>query len=244
MTQERSLWQKDSTIIVAVLLTMVLSWLPIVHYVLLPFEFFTTLIHEMGHTLASLAVGEEVGYIVLNPDTSGYMTHTVSTGMFAQMFISSSGYLGAAIFGGLLLVLGAFKNASKKVLFVLGILLIVITVIYVRGWFGFVVAGVLSVGILLVGWKAKQQAAGFFLDFLAVQCSLNAITALISLVYLSLGAQRSEYSLGHSDADALTAHIPFIPSVVWSVLWVIIAVVLLIFFLRKRNRLSSRHATA
>jgi len=238
---QKSILQNNGLIIGLVVLSTILSALPLVRTILLPFEFFTTFIHEGGHTIASLLMGEEVSRIVINPDTSGYMQHSVTGGRWAQGFIGSAGYLGAAIFGGLLIVFSAYKNMSKILIGFLGALFLAGILMYVRDVFTFAVCGFLCAVLFIIAAKASETLCYFSLNFLAVQCALNSLGDVVTLVKLSMGAPKSAYSLGHSDADAV-AQAFWLPAVFWSILWVAISGIILYYGMKKSSQIRSRGA--
>ena len=219
-----SFLRSNGLIIGLLLISLFLNVVPGIRLILLPFEFFTTFIHEGSHAIASLIMGEQVHRIVINPDTSGYMQHTVSGGMFAQGFIGSAGYIGAALFGGALIVLSSFEKISKIVLGLLGLIFLSAIILYIRDLFTLAVCGFLSASLLLIAWKGGRYLNFFAINFLAVQCSLNSFGDVITLLQLSMGAPKSQYSAGLSDAEALSK-VLFLPAMFWSVLWIVIAVV-------------------
>ncbi len=227
----RSFLESHGLIIGMAVLTVILQSIPLVRSVFLPFEFFTTFIHEGGHALASLLMGEEVHKIVINPDTSGYMQHSVTSGRLAQGFIASAGYLGAALFGGLLIVLSGQKKRSKFLIFGLGLLFAAGILFYVRDIFTLFVCGGLCVVLFWFALKTSENVNYFALNFLAVQCALNSVGDVLTLVRLSMGAAKSSYSLGHSDADTV-AQAFLLPAVFWSILWVILSIFILYYAMK------------
>lgn len=237
--EKTSFLRSNGLIVSLALISVVLSSLPIVHYILLPFEFFTTFIHEGSHAIASLIMGESVDKIVINPDTSGYMQHTVSSGIFAQGFISSAGYIGAAMVGGILIVLSSYKNTSKFLLLALGILFLAAIVLYVRDIFTLAVGAGFCIALFLLATKGSDNLCYFGLNFLAVQCALNSLSDIMTLIKLSLGAKASAWSLGHSDAEAV-AQMFWLPAIVWSVLWVVISLIILWYALKTSSRIRAR----
>lgn len=241
-TGKRTFIESGWFVAAMILLSMIISVLPFGGIALLPFRFFTTLVHELGHTVASLLVGESVLHIVINPDASGYMQHTVSQGALAQGFISSAGYLGAAVFGGALIVISGIRNASRNALLALAVIIGVVILVYIRDVFSFAVCAGLTIAIAAVSRAGSEGLNFFTLNFLAAQCGLNSVYDTLTLARLSLGAQRSEYSLGHSDADAV-ADIFLLPAVVWSVLWIVLSILILYAAIRWRNRIQTRRTT-
>jgi hypothetical protein len=238
-----SFLRSNGLIIGLLLISLFLNIVPGLRLILLPFEFFTTFIHEGSHAIASLIMGEQVHRIVINPDTSGYMQHTVTGGMFAQGFIGSAGYVGAALFGGALIVLSSFEKMSKIILGLLGLIFLIAIVLYIRDLFTLAVCGFLSASLLLIAWKGGKYMNFFSINFLAVQCSLNSFGDVITLLQLSMGAPKSQYSAGVSDAEAL-AKVFFLPAMFWSALWIVIAVVVLYKALKISGRIRMKNEPA
>lgn len=232
-------WRANAILIALAVLSILLSYLPVVHYVLLPFEFFTTLIHEGGHALAALLIGGEVGKIVLNPDTSGYTTTSLPGGRLAQGFVASAGYLGAAVFGGVLIVLSAYRRMARVLLVALGLMVLAAMILYVRDIFTLVVSGLFTVTLWIIGVKGRPTLAFYSVNFLAIQIAMNSINDTLTLIRLSMGAPRSSYSLSHSDADTV-AGLFLLPAVFWSALWVVFSCGILYFALKKSGAIRSR----
>ncbi|MBC8042866.1 MAG: M50 family metallopeptidase [Rhizobacter sp.] len=221
------------------LASMLLVFVPYGNYALLPFRFFTTFVHELGHAAASVLLGGSVMHIVINPDASGYMQYQGVENVLLRGAISSAGYLGAAFFGGLLLVLSVFRTAARTVLIVIASGAMLVLIFYIRDVFSFAVCFGLAAVIGWIGAKGSAPLNIFTVNFLAAQSGLNALSDVITLLRLSLGAQRSTYSLGHSDADAV-AQLFFLPPVFWSVLWIALSLVILFVAIRIRLRLAHR----
>ncbi len=238
-----SLLEKNGIIIIAVIVALILTNVPYVRYALTPFSFFVTIIHEAGHGVAALLCGASIDKIVINPDTSGYIQWRGNVNHFERMFIASNGYMGAAIFGAILLILGAFPKAVKILLIILGAMVLFVTVFYIRTLVGWGVGLFMTLLLVGVGLKGNLLISNFLLSFLAIQCSLNALEDIIILIRLSLGATRSAYSLGQTDADVMQ-NATLIPAIAWSVLWLILAAVILFVALRIRFKLQSKDSIA
>jgi Peptidase M50B-like len=87
-------------------------------------------------------------------------------------------------------------------------------------------AGLVIVGsLILVACFTSPGFAHFFLTFLAVQCSLNSLNALLDLTTLSV------HSNVHTDAQTM-ASMTFIPAIVWAIAWALIAILILILSAR------------
>ena len=90
----------------AIALVSVLFWLS---PVLAPFKIFVVFIHETGHALAALLTGGRVLSMVVTPWQSGYVE---SLGGHA-LIIASAGYIGSALFGGIMLSLSGRKQWTQ-----------------------------------------------------------------------------------------------------------------------------------
>ena len=224
-----------------VAVSLVLKCVPWLRHVLLPFVYFTTFIHEGCHAVAAWLMGQQVRAIVIHPDTSGYMTHTVTGGVLANVIIGNAGYVGAALCGGALIVLSAYEKLSKILMVWIGILFFAAMVICMRDAFTLILSGMLASALLLTSWKGGRQANFLLLNFLAVQCALNSLGDVITLLRLSLGAPRSAYSTGLSDAEAL-AKITHLPAILWSLLWIALAVMIMVRALQTSRHIRARQS--
>lgn len=222
-------------LLVAAALSLALWFIPYAWVVAYPFQLFVTFIHEGGHALAAVLTGNSVRSLSVAVDTSG-LTETLSPqgSFFSQMFISSAGYIGAIAFGALLLLLVRLRVKARVVLVGSAVIIAGLTAV-----FGFlvpltnlsfdlftVIAGAaITAGLLAAAKYLGPQARNFLVSFLAVQCVLDAIFNLRDLFYLSVATD------AHTDAGNMQA-LTGIPSVVWSVFWIAVSLVLLSLVLR------------
>ncbi len=96
--------------------------------------------------------------------------------------------------------------------------------------FTWIVGLSLAFGLLALGRFAKPAVAHFLANFLAVQCSVNALVDLKTLFLISA------MSNGHSDARNMEM-MTHVPAVVWAVLWGVLSVAILtatLWIIRKR----------
>lgn len=159
-------------LIIAVAVTLLLYFLPIGTSITYPFLIFATFIHESSHALMTVVTGGHVDSLTVALDGSGL---TYSEGGF-RILISSAGYLGTAVFGGLLLILSARRRATRATLMGCAILIAAITSLCVghasnvvvllglglvaalcfvsakRGWRLLIPAGVILSGMVLYLW--------------------------------------------------------------------------------------------
>lgn len=258
------------SLVIASLVTLILSLLPFAKVITYPFLIFSTFIHESSHALAAVLTSGDVKSLTIHWDGSG----TTYTRGGISAVIASAGYVGTALFGGLLLVLSrneryvrpalagcailiAFITASfvghtNNLLVLLAfflislflllsfcaatatkrwgmlggaggfLILLLIYLVVTRSLFSWAVGLLMTVGLLAVLQFASLPFAHFFLSFLAVQCSLNAIEAIKVLYFISVR------TAGHTDAQTMAA-LTGMPAWVWALLWALQAVAILIF---------------
>ncbi len=203
-----------------------------------PINIFTTLVHEMGHALVCLATGGQVGGLTIVADGAGHGGLTLCTGGNPFLY-TQSGYLGAAFFGCLLVVLGQYRSLAKPLLIGIGFaagfasLFLVTGSIFKTGMFfqgimSMAWAALLSIALIWAGLKAKPALAHLLVLFLAVQTALNSITALGDLLSVSLGWVH--YS-AFSDATNM-ADMTGIPAWFWSIFWAVCSVGMLALTLK------------
>ncbi len=217
----------------------VLSWyLPFVGYVVYPLELFATFIHEGSHVLATLLTGNTVTSLTVSPDASG-VVWSQSSG-FSQLLISSAGYLGATVFGTMLLVWMRYGFSSRVGLSLSAGFVGVMTLIFgflAPFWnllanvtFGSVVFTVLSGVVLTAGLAtiakfASLKWTNFAIAFLAVQCLLNATFSLKDLFVISTTTNQATDAANMAVATG-------IPGFLWVFVWIGISLIMITVGLR------------
>jgi Peptidase M50B-like len=226
------------TLLIAAGISVVLWFIPFAEVVTYPFRIFVTFIHEGGHALAALATGNSVQSLSVATNASGE-TYTTQGGLFSQLLISSSGYIGSMAFGALLLVLIRKSIAARIVLLASGVLVLGLTIIFglfkplfsLNSWAGIpftLMAGtIISVGLVLIARFASPRVATFFVSFLAVQCILNALFDLKTVFFLS-----SPFAPSVPTDAVNMASATGIPAIIWAVLWIALALGILWFAMR------------
>jgi hypothetical protein len=226
------------TLLIAAAISVVLWFIPYVGILNYPFRIFVTFIHEGGHAIAALLTGNSVQSLSVAMNASGE-TYTTQGGMLSQILVSSAGYLGSMAFGALLLVLIRKSIAARIVLFGCSFLILGLTMIYglfkplvtLGAWSGipftFLAGTLLSVGLFLIARFASARVASFFVSFLAVQCVLNALFDLKTVLFLSTPFAPSVAT------DAVNMSMATgIPAFFWTVIWIFMALAILWLALR------------
>jgi hypothetical protein len=184
----------------AIALVSVLFWLS---PVLAPFKILVVFIHETGHALATLLTGGRVLSMVVTPWQSGYVE---SLGGNA-LIIASAGYIGSALFGGIMLSLSGRKQWTQYIFIALAILFGVMTLCFVRNLFGWIFGLGTTAMFSLLAYK-RFPFSVYIVDILAVMSSMYAIYDLSD--FLLVGAR--------TDAVIL-ASITGVPAFIWALVW-------------------------
>lgn len=227
------------TLLFATLVSIALWFIPFASYLVYPFKLFVTFIHEGGHALAAVVTNSSVASLTVSPDTSGMVLSAPETPL-AGLIISSAGYLGATLFGALLLLLIRRAVQARIVLAGTAAYIAILTLVFGLflptlnfaraevSFFGvaFTVSTgfLLAAALLLISRYASAKVATFFLSFLAVQCVLNAFYDLQVLLSLS-------FSPAHNDAVNMQ-QATGVPSVFWVLTWIGVSIAILSIVLR------------
>ena len=180
--------------------------------VLAPLKIFVVFLHETGHALATVFTGGRVVSMVVTPWESGYVEYV--GGM--PVVITSAGYVGSALFGGLLLRLAGRPRWATTTFTGLAVLFSLVTLWFVRNPFGIVFGlGTAAVCSILV-WK-RFPGVHYLLDVLAVMSTLYALYDLSD--FLRIGAM--------TDAVIL-AQMTRLPAFLWALLWSVISLLVVI----------------
>jgi hypothetical protein len=204
---------------VAFILSLFMGQIPVLRWLFYPFRLVTTLVHELSHGLAALLTGGRFLQFTIASDSSGLAT---SDGGWRWIVIPA-GYLGAALFGGLLLlVTNRSQPRGRRLLAIsMGLFFVLVTLLFARGLTAILVSGVTAAALLALGVYGPSLWLTFGLNLLAIQCSLNALDSLAGLVRISSGP-----FMAPTDAQSM-ATLTHIPAVLWAVLWSLTALALL-----------------
>jgi hypothetical protein len=207
----------DSWFWTAVALSLVVGFTPWAQFLLYPFRLFTTWVHECSHALMTELVGGQVTSITIEPDTSGLTQSLVPAGRMARGLVASSGYLGAAVVGCLLMAATRVEKWAKRILPGLGAFMLLTGVLWMRNPFGLGVVVTWGVALVTLARKRMASAPRFLLSLLAIQVALNSVYDIRALFLIDRG---------QSDA-ATMARLFLLPSWVWATAWMLMSVAML-----------------
>ena len=185
----------------------------------IPIKIFVVILHELSHGLAAVITGGSIHHIEISADIGGSCT---TLGGW-QWFILMAGYLGSMFWGGAILLVASKTKLDKIIAIVIGAVILIITVFFVRTLFGIVFCGLFGVGMILVGIYAPETVDDVLLKFLGLSSILYAI--------IDIKEDLISRTVPGSDAYAMSQIIP-LPPIVWGAIWIVIAVVVSILFLK------------
>jgi len=190
---------------------------------LYPIKAFVVLLHELGHGTAAVLTGGHIARIELSSNLGGVCW---STGGW-RFLVLPAGYLGSMLFGGLILV-GAARSRYHKLMSIgIGIAVLMVTILFVRTLFG-VMFGFLFGGVMIVGGKRLSPKVNkLFLEFLGLTSCLYAV--------VDIKEDLISRTVPGSDAYQMSQEL-FLPPVFWGILWIAIALIASVFFLRMAAR--------
>jgi hypothetical protein len=195
-------------LLIASALAIALMFVPFASVVTYPCKLFVTLVHESSHALAALATGGSVESITISPDTSGL---TLARGG-SRLVTLCAGYTGATLFGAVLLVLVRKKWIRSAAVF--GAIFLLVTALRFGANVLTYATGVVAAAVFLFlfAWD-HGRLAYYGMSFLAVQCLLNAVYDLRTLVAISASDARIT-----SDASMLSQEtFGIIPPLGWAI---------------------------
>jgi Peptidase M50B-like len=176
-----------------------------------PLKIFVVLLHEVSHGIAAVATGGSIQRITLDPMQGG-ACYCPGGNAFITL---SAGYLGSLLWGGLLISAARARRIKPEwVNSVIGAMVVVLTLLYVRNGFGFAFGIAFGLAMLLVSRKMG----------IAINRTLLLTLGLTSALYaiLDIKSDILDRPDVHSDAQMLS-EITHVPTMVWGVLWISIA---------------------
>jgi hypothetical protein len=185
-----------------------------------PFRLFVVLLHEISHGLAAVLTGGAIVSIGLSTDEGGVC---LTRGGW-PFLILNAGYLGSLLWGALFLLLGARRSRARPVIGFVAVFTLVVTLVYVRTWFGFLYGLGTGLALLAVASRLKPAVSEVLLAALGATSCLYAVWDIAADVLLRHS--------GQSDAAAL-ARLTGLPAIVWGVAWIAFSIAVLASVLRR-----------
>jgi hypothetical protein len=189
-----------------------------------PLKIFVVLLHEVSHGIAAVATGGSIQRIVLDPYQGG-ATYTVGGNAFVTL---SAGYLGSLAWGALMVEAARARRVRPDlVIGMIGGLVVVLTVLFVRSGFGLGFGVLFGVALAAASRKLSVALNRSLLLTLGMTSSLYAI--------LDIKSDVLDRPLLESDAFML-GRITGVPTMVWGVVWIVVALGVTAILFRRAYR--------
>jgi len=186
-----------------------------------PIKIFVVFLHELGHALAALLTGGQVVSIQIFPDEGGL---TTTRGGW-PLVILSAGYVGSLLLGGALLYLSSRRTRTHWLLIMLGALLALSTLLFLRNVFAVLYGLLAAAALFFSAYRFSPDVNFYVIRFIAVASCLYALLDMRSDLFASAPAAAGVVN----DAVALS-QLTGIPALVWSVLWLVISLIAVGYF--------------
>lgn len=189
-----------------------------------PVKIFVVLLHEVSHAAIAIATGGTIERIELSP-LEGGACYCPGGNAFLT---ASAGYLGSSVWGGLMFTAARAKRVRAEwVTGFIGILVVTLSVLYVRTTFGLVFGVLFGLGMTVVARQATRSLNRTLLLGLGLTSVLYAILDIKSDILDRPGIE--------SDAFIL-AQMTGVPTLVWGVVWITVALGFSFWLLRGAYR--------
>ena len=188
--------------------------------VVVPLKILVVFLHELSHAMAAWLTGGAVEQISLSPQQGGFAI-TRGGNLFA---ILSAGYLGSLVLGAALLLIALRSEMDRTVTALLGAVMLLVPVLYVRDVFA---AGF----CILAGFFLLAMAR--FLGHRANGMALRVI-GLSSLIYVPYDIFDDTIARSTQRSDAyMMAEVFSGTAMIWGGIWLLISIAVIIWCLRK-----------
>lgn len=202
--------------IAAVFVVVAFAWSTPVVY---PVKVLVVMFHEMSHGLAAVLTGGEIDHIELSANLGG----VCYTRGGWRLAILPAGYLGSMVWGAALLIAACRTKLDRYVSQALGLVLLGVTVVFIRSAFGFASGLIFGAGLFYAGRKLSSDINDAILSFVGLTSMLYAV--------IDIKEDLISRMVPASDAYRFSEVIP-LPAVVWGGLWGLASLAMLAVVLR------------
>uniref|UniRef100_A0A6V2BML0 Uncharacterized protein n=1 Tax=Ditylum brightwellii TaxID=49249 RepID=A0A6V2BML0_9STRA len=219
------LLERDTRLLRASLLLILLLNIPYGRYILYPFLIFSTWVHEMCHGIAAIMIGGQVEWLNVYPDGSGLAYTMIPDLVYNRAFVAGAGYQGTAVAGGIMLMFRRTVRGPRIGCGLIGIVMLLSCFLWVRNIFGLGALIPMGVALVLSGVCLPKFWIGELYALVAATCCLNAITSIQVL----FGTTESSIGGVVRASDATTMEELFlVPYWIWATIWLCLALVMTI----------------
>lgn len=229
--------KRQRALILALLASLLLWNLPYGGLILYPFKLLATWLHEMSHGLVMIVSGAGFDYLEIFHDTSGIAQAEQGVSQMGRAAIHSAGYMGTALFGAVLLVIGQTRGGARSLLASLGAAIGISAIVWIQNDFGQAAAYIGMAICISISLVPSERLAILIVNFIAAEACINALLDIRVLFRTEMvinGVVAESASDAHNMADATFGTYATWASIwlVWSCLCFFVA--LRIIYLRHR----------
>ena len=189
-------------------------------WIVYPLKILVVFFHELSHGLMAVITGGSIKEIRIVAAQGGVCV-TAGGNRFLTL---SAGYLGSLVLGGVILVLATRTRYDQTIATVIGGLMLLISLLFVRPIISFGIFFGLLAGLAMI-------AAGKYLSEDSNDFILKVI-GLTSCLYAVLDIKSDVLDRPYLRSDArMLAELTHLPTIFWGLLWITIAVIAAVFFL-------------
>lgn len=154
--------------------------MPFGNFVLYPFTILATWFHEMGHGLIAIVLGGRFEKLMIFSNGSGLAYHSghLALDRIGRALVSAGGLMGPPVVGSVLLLASRHRQSARLALRVLGTLLLLSTLIWVRSLFGWLMLPLIGLAILYLSLESVAWLQRFAAQFLGVQACISSYRQL------------------------------------------------------------------
>jgi hypothetical protein len=186
-----------------------------------PLKIFVVLLHEISHGVMAVLTGGSIESIRVTAKQGGLCECPGGS----RFLVLSAGYLGSLGWGAAILMAARGRGSIPKIAAgVIGVIVIAVTLLYVRNSFGLLFGVAFGGGLVAVGYYLPTDGTAALLTALGLTSCLYAVLDIKSDIL-----DRPEVL---SDARLL-AEYTGIPTVIWGVLWIFLALLFSAWLFRK-----------
>ncbi|MCP4397200.1 MAG: M50 family metallopeptidase [bacterium] len=136
-----------------------------------PIKLFVVILHELSHGLAAVLTGGEIVKIEISEQIGGVCW----TRGGSRLIVAGAGYLGSIVWGGVILIIAARTKYDNILGIVIGGLLILVSLLYIRNLFGFLFTLGFGVFLLVISYAAQNKIVDILMKFLGMTSCLYVI---------------------------------------------------------------------
>ena len=211
---------KQTILLFIVLVAIFFLWN---HVSLYPLKVLVVFFHESSHALVAILTGGQVLDMAITIQQGG---HVVSQGG-NRFFTLTAGYLGSLVWGVVIYLVAARTRIDRLAMFILGALITVIALVFVRNIFGFCFSLVTGIAMIILGIKSNEKINDFVLRLIG----------LTSMIYVPLDIYSDTVARSHLRSDARMLAEEFGgATMLWGGLWILLSVIIIFSALKSGMR--------